>query len=315
MQHWNSYWSKTKSLNSFAEGEHSQGYTGDIADFWNRLFSTLPSNSTVLDLATGNGGLAVLAQQSNPSFTVFASDAATINPIALYNAEDPTYPTLNKIKFIAEMPSEALEFEDKQFNLVMSQFGFEYAQTTEALEQIFRVLQAKGRFVALVHHKDSFISADCRYGLTVIERIMADDGLFEQLLDFARLCQSITDKSNFDQQQKAEFKQKNNSLLTLFKSLQQNCANEVELDWFNLLAKDLVPFMMNWQETNESKVKQIQQSFYYFKLRLADQLEAAWCEERSEEIIKLINMQGHTVNCKPFDISQGRLCWILDVSI
>jgi len=41
MQHWNSYWSKTKSLNSFAEGEHSQGYTGDIADFWNRLFSTL----------------------------------------------------------------------------------------------------------------------------------------------------------------------------------------------------------------------------------------------------------------------------------
>lgn len=315
MQHWNSYWSKTKSLNSFAEGEHSQGYTGDIADFWNRLFSTLPSNSTVLDLATGNGGLAVLAQQSNPSFTVFASDAATINPIALYNAEDPIYPTLNKIKFIAEMPSEALKFEDKQFNLVMSQFGFEYAQTTEALEQIFRVLQAKGRFVALVHHKDSFISADCRYGLTVIERIMADDGLFEQLLDFARLCQSITDKSNFDEQQKAEFKQKNNSLLTLFKSLQQNCANEVELDWFNLLAKDLVPFMMNWQETNEAKVKQVQQSFYYFKLRLTDQLEAAWSEERSEEIIKLINMQGHTVNCQPFDISQGRLCWVLDVSI
>jgi len=315
MQHWNSYWSQTKSLNSFAEGEQSQGYTGDIADFWNRLFSTLPSNSTVLDLATGNGGLAVLAQQSNPSFTVLASDAAKINPVALYNAEDPIYPTLNKIKFIAEMPSEQLKFEDKQFNLVMSQFGFEYAQTTEALEQIFRVLQAKGRFVALVHHKDSFISTDCRYGLTVIERIMAADGLFEQLLDFARLCQSITDKSNFDEQQKTEFKQKNNSLLTLFKSLQQNCANEVELDWFNLLAKDLVPFMMNWQETNESKVKQIQQSFYYFKLRLADQLEAAWSEERSEEIIKLINMQGHTVNCQPFDISQGRLCWVLDVSI
>lgn len=315
MQHWNSYWSKTKSLNSFAEGEHSQGYTGDIADFWNRLFSTLSQESTLLDLATGNGGLAVLAQQSNSSFMVFASDAATIDPLALYSAEDPIYPVLKKIKFIAEMTSEALTFPDQKFNLVMSQFGFEYAKTTEALEQIFRVLKSKGRFVALVHHQDSFISADCRDGLKVIERMMAADGLLEQLIDFARLCQSIIDKSNFTKQQKIEFDQKNINLLGLFKSLQQECANEVELDWFNLLAKDLVPFMMNWQETNEAKVEQVQTNLYHFKLRIADQLKAAWSSEYAEKTTKLINLQGHAATCVPFDIAQGKLCWVLDVQL
>ena len=202
MQHWNSYWSKTKSLNSFAEGEHSQGYTGAIADFWNTLFLTLPSKSVLLDLATGNGGLAVLAQQSNANFDVVASDAASINPLALYSAEDSIYPTLKKIKFVAEMPSEALTFDDNQFDLVMSQFGFEYAQTVEALQQIFRVLKPEGRFIALVHHQNSFISTDCQHGLNVIERLMTSNGLFDQLLDVARLCQSITDKHNLNDQQR-----------------------------------------------------------------------------------------------------------------
>ena len=84
MQHWTDYWKNTNALNSFAEGEQGSGYSNEIADFWNSQFKSLSKGSTLVDLGTGNGAVAVLAQlysEANQSnFQVYGIDAADIPP-------------------------------------------------------------------------------------------------------------------------------------------------------------------------------------------------------------------------------------------
>lgn len=309
MQHWNSYWSSTKSLNSFAEGEHSQGYVGEVADFWENAFNTAPTPAKILDLATGNGALAIMAQDFNPYFEVFASDAASINPLSIYNASDSIYKKLEKIHFYSNMPSEKLTFADECFDLVISQFGFEYAESSAALQEINRVLKKSGKFIALVHHHDSFISRDCKVGLKIIESFQKVNGLLSQLESFGEFCQNIENKDQLNDEQQAEFKNKNAQLLQQFKHQQRECKSEGELDWYNLLAKELLPIIMDWRHTDSQRVNNICKNFAWFQLRLQDQQIAACSKYNIENIKNLTHKSWFSCECEALYLGKDILCW------
>ncbi|MBB1370554.1 bifunctional 2-polyprenyl-6-hydroxyphenol methylase/3-demethylubiquinol 3-O-methyltransferase UbiG [Pseudoalteromonas sp. SR45-4] len=311
MQHWNSYWSRTKSLNSFAEGEHSQGYKGIVASFWQTIFKSLPESTTILDLATGNGGLAVLAQQFNASFDVYASDAANIAPLSQHAPSDSNYKHLEKIHFYGNMPSETLAFENVQFDSVISQFGFEYAEPAAALLAINKALKPNGEFIALVHHQDSFISTDCKIGLKVLKDLSKDNGLLLQLQDFADFCQSITNKVEPTAEQQVQFKQKNVDLLQQVKYQQSKCNSEDELDWFNLLVKELLPAIIDWPQTDSKRVEELRDNLYSFQLRLQDQQAASWSNSDVEYIKTLLQDNWSSYEFDVMKIDAGIFCWVI----
>lgn len=309
MQHWNSYWSRTKSLNSFAEGEHSQGYVGEVADFWHKNFATLHESTNILDLATGNGGLAVLAKQYNSNFQVFASDAASIDPLSIFTPEDSSYNTLKKIHFYGNVPSENLTFDNAKFDRVISQFGFEYAEPIVAFKEVSRVLKPKGEFIALVHHSDSFISEDCRLGLKVLNSFSRAGGIISELYNFTEFCQIISNKNYPTAEQQVQFKDLNTNLLQSFKQQQLDCKSEDELDWNNLLLKELLPLIMDWQNTDIKRMTTIDENLQAFQQRLQDQNEASWSNTDVERIKGTIS--GFWTTCE-FDIIKletGILCW------
>lgn len=311
MRHWNSYWSNTKSLNSFAEGEHAQGYVGEIADFWQSTFKAFPSSVKVLDLATGNGGLAVLAQQFGLDFDISASDAASVDPLVIFNPIDPCYQALKKIHFYGNMPSENLEFTNGQFDRVISQFGFEYATPAAALSEVNRILKPGGEFIALIHHQDSFISADCQIGLKILHQLNLPDGLISHLQDFGDFCQSIGNKDQLTVEQQTLFKQKNYFLLQYVKKQQSLYDVEDELDWYNRLVKELLPVIIDWRHTDTQRVMDICEKLYFFQLRLQDQYAAAWSNLNMEKMKSLCKKSWSS--CE-FDILQsetGTLCWII----
>lgn len=62
MKHWTNYWRNSGALNSFAEGRVAKGYDGDVKKFWDDKFSLFPTQGEIVDLGTGNGALAILAQ-------------------------------------------------------------------------------------------------------------------------------------------------------------------------------------------------------------------------------------------------------------
>ncbi|QBL10071.1 class I SAM-dependent methyltransferase [Rheinheimera sp. D18] len=311
MQHWNSYWNNTKTLNSFAESYHQQGYSGDIALFWHDIFESFANNTAILDIATGNGGLAVLAQQYNTSYKLIATDAADINPLALFGVLDDCYNALQQIQFIGNMPTEHLAFSDGSFDLVISQFGFEYAPLTTALEQIHRVLKYNGQFIALVHSSRSFITQDCIAGITVLHQLLYENGLIEQLSLYAHICQSLSNIKEPTTHQLQQLTEHNKALLETFKQTQLRFTEENQQDWFNLIAKDLVELIMQSQSLTVAKVERIKQDLQYFLQRIKEQIASAWTEQQAEKVKELCLLNWNKVSLQPLQIQEGILCWIL----
>ncbi|BDF93945.1 class I SAM-dependent methyltransferase [Pseudoalteromonas sp. KAN5] len=311
MQHWNSYWSKTKSLNSFAEGEHAQGYTGEIAEFWQTTFNSFPTSAAILDLATGNGGLAVLAQQFGADFNISASDAALIDPLTIFSPTDPCFATLEKIQFYGNTPSENLTFVNAQFDRVISQFGFEYAEPIAALSEVNRVLKSGGEFTALIHHQDSFISTDCKIGLKILSQLNNPDGLLALLYDFGDFCQGVENKAQLTERQQAQFKEKNANLLKKVKLQQSECTSEDELEWYNLLVKELLPIIMDWRQTNTARVINTHEKLTAFQLRLQDQYEASWSSLDIENFKTIAENEWVSFEFDVMKLETGILCWII----
>lgn len=313
MQHWDSYWQNTKTLNSFAEGEQGLGYSGAIAEFWHTVFASLSDNARLLDLATGNGGLALLALQANSSFQVSASDKANIAPLQLFNKQDSSYPYLKKIQFFGNMASEQLTFSDEAFELVTSQFGFEYAQPEPTLQQIHRVLSPGGKMVALVHHEQSFISEDCKVGLPVLDFFIGDNGLLPQAKEFASTCQQLQQFAELSFQQQQLLKQQSNKLLASFMSVQRQCHSN-QLDWFNDVAKDLIPLLGNWQSLTVEVIDKLWLSLTHFSQRITDQLTATWDSNQIKLIKQLAVEQGFSVSYSTLDTKFGKLCWVFEAT-
>ena len=313
MQHWDCYWQNTKTLNSFAEGEQGLGYSGDIAEFWHKVFASQKNNARLLDLATGNGGLAVLALQTNGSFQVCASDKADISPLQLFTEHDSSYSYLKNIQFFGNMASEHLTFPAETFELVISQFGFEYAEPEATLQQIHRVLVAGGKMVALVHHDQSFISLDCKVGLTVLDFFIAENGLLAKAKKFASTCQQLQGVKVLSSEQQQVLKQQSDNLLASFVAVQQRCDSQ-QLDWFTDVAKDLIPVLGNWQNLTVETIDKLWLSLTHFSQRIADQLAATWDSNRIKLVKDLAVEQGFSVSYSTLDTKFGKLCWVFEAT-
>lgn len=312
MQHWNSYWQNTKTLNSFAEGEQGLGYKGEIAQFWQQVFAVQTVPAKILDLATGNGALAVLALQYDACFEVSASDQADIMPLKLFSEQDDVYPLLKKIKFYGNMPSERLAFADNQFDLAISQFGFEYAKPEPALQQLQRVLKPGGSFIALIHHSESFITEDCRQGMLVLQHFIATGGLLTKVEAFANYCQQLVGNDLLQSEQQLELKRRSDALLQSFIKLQRELIGEQQ-DWFSLLAKDIVAVISNWRSLSVQAVDNLQHNMSDFNQRLVDQVASAWDNAQVNKIVRVCNDCWSDVKISCLSVQEGKLCWVLQL--
>ena len=114
------------------------------------------------------------------SVDVDAVDLAQVAP-AWYTPAD--YP---RIRFHSGVRMESLPFPDGHFTLIVSQFGFEYAQREPALRECLRVLAPGGRLAFVMHHAGSVLAKVGRSELAIHERLLEAGGL----LDAARECQA-----------------------------------------------------------------------------------------------------------------------------
>ncbi|QIK95334.1 class I SAM-dependent methyltransferase [Sphingomonas sp. HDW15A] len=157
---WDRFW-RYDRLSSFETGPGAANYSGETAEGWRKFFADIPYGGAMLDIATGNGAIAVLAVEAGRNLDVTGSDLADIAPDQFVTTSD----ALRQVTFRGRTNAELLPFEDSTFDAVTSQFGIEYSDMAKSLPEAMRVLKSGGRLRLAMHAAEGAVVHDTNRSL------------------------------------------------------------------------------------------------------------------------------------------------------
>jgi SAM-dependent methyltransferase len=150
------------------------------AAFWREFFTSLlskPQPLRMIDIACGNGAVtAVAIEAAGKTGAVVDFYCADCSPAAVLELCS-RYPQVTAIACDAGQ----LPYSDRSFDLVVSQFGIEYAGQS-AFSEAARLVRAGGRFAAIVHSVGSSLHSECAENLAAV-RAVKDSNLLEATRD------------------------------------------------------------------------------------------------------------------------------------
>lgn len=168
---WDSFW-RYDRLSSFHAAPGAPNYGPPIADGWNAFFAALPVGASVLDIATGNGAIAVLAVEADRKFTVTGADLADVHPADFVTNGKAA---IEQIRFLSKTPAEALPLGDASIDAIVSQYGIEYSDLGRSIPEAVRVLAPNGRLRFAMHAAEGAIAADTRKSIADAEFLIGLD--------------------------------------------------------------------------------------------------------------------------------------------
>ncbi len=185
LEHWETYY-RNGHLVSCPVGPEA-GYTLELRDAWAEFFSPLADGARVVDIATGNGAVALLAQHTaaalGRSFEIHGVDLAQIDP-PRYVPDGRTL--FGDIRFHPGVPAEALPFEAGSVDALGGQYALEYTDVPRALAEAFRVLRPAAGCQFILHHRDSVIVDNARESLAHTAYVLEDTKILRK---FRRFCE------------------------------------------------------------------------------------------------------------------------------
>ena len=178
-QAWDRFWSYDR-LSSFGTGQGAGNYGEAIAAGWHAFFASLPKGARVLDIATGNGAIALLAVEAGDELQVTGADLARVEPAAFVSRGKDK---LERIRFLANTPAEDLPLDDGGVDAVTSQYGIEYSDLERSLPEAVRVLAPGGRLRFATHAAEGSVAADTRRAIADADLLLDEVGLVGQARD------------------------------------------------------------------------------------------------------------------------------------
>lgn len=186
---WSSYWSSGAPHS--LPGSLAVDGGKELSRLWAPVFASLDEASRVLDVGTGSGIVPRLALALAPQ--AFHLDAIDLVDVAPPSFPRAPYPPGRSLRFHGGVAAEHLPFEDAAFELVVSQFGIEYADLVQAGAAVRRVLKPGGRVAFLVHSTTSVAVQHARAEAPHSDWLLSAGGLFDQaahVLPFFALASS-----------------------------------------------------------------------------------------------------------------------------
>ena len=147
---WSDYWEKDGAAGGEVFVNAKGGRHPALAEFWGGRFANLPEGSRVLDVASGAGSIYAHLPTGH-GLELHATDIA----------QEALEALSERIEGVTTAVSgaEDLPYEDASFDLVVSQFGIEYAGR-DAFAEASRLVKPGGSFAALVHIADGYVDAN-----------------------------------------------------------------------------------------------------------------------------------------------------------
>ncbi|RTR34314.1 class I SAM-dependent methyltransferase [Shewanella atlantica] len=303
--HWSDYWEQGH-LTSFGES-FTSNYTGVLNDIWTPRFAELTSDFKVLDIATGNGALPLMMSDylKNRSVEgeVIGVDLANIKTdiSSVKLAEN-----LN-IKLLSNIDCIKLPFEDGQFELVISQFGIEYANLKKAVPEALRVLRTKGRLALVMHHKNSLILRRNRRILSLIKSDEIEDifNLLSGIVDKMGEVKSKQDLDRAKQDQSCEALRKQlNTSIGILAERDEEALKDCEL--LNYVATLFQTGLFWKMDKKQNYIEFARQQLKTLYVRLSELADAAQSESSLAEIINLISLHDASLDHLSSVIDENR---------
>jgi len=159
LDQWSRYW-QAGQLTSLPQ-DFAANYEGEIRDCWVSYFSELPNQSSVLDLCTGNGAVALLAQsyshQHSKQLSVTGLDGASISLAAIHSRYPDWSQQIDAVNFIDNQAIETMALGE-QYDLITSQYGIEYCDWSVVAPKVSEHLKPGGNFVIITHAPETDIT-------------------------------------------------------------------------------------------------------------------------------------------------------------
>lgn len=153
LEQWSYYWS-SGCITSLPQ-DFNENYDGEILNFWHKEFSAQDNNASILDVCTGNGAIAIMAQEYSlkyqKSFNINAVDGSEVNLDAIVRSFPKFKSVIEKIKFESNVMLEDMELEQSNFDLITSQYGIEYSDWPKSARAIYQHLKVGGHFSIITH--------------------------------------------------------------------------------------------------------------------------------------------------------------------
>lgn len=171
---WRDYWKADRRTSCMPENERT---AEEIAALWQQWFAECSGGSRILDIATGNGIVlahaAAAGRAHERAFALTGVDLADIDPQRYVSSLEDD---LRAARFIGEVAAEHLPFGDRSFDVVVSQYGLEYADLPRALAEAARVLEPGGTLHWLAHSTASEVVQQNREQAVEVDYLLAPRG-------------------------------------------------------------------------------------------------------------------------------------------
>src|SRR5688572_314851 len=171
---WRDYWKADVRASCMPENEQT---AQEIAGTWQKWFAECPGGGRILDIATGNGIVlthaAVAGRALNRAFALTGVDLADIDPLRYVTSLEDD---MRAATFIGGVAAEHLPFDAESFEVVVSQYGLEYADLGSALAEVARVLVPGGTLHWLAHSDSSEVVQQNREQALEVDYLLAPRG-------------------------------------------------------------------------------------------------------------------------------------------
>lgn len=145
---WSDYWQTESAAGEVFVDKNGEKHKA-LGEFWRHCLDSLPEGTSIVDLASGAGSIFADLSRSKQ----FDLHAADLSPEALSKLKERLPQVQTKV-----CSASALPYSDGTFDIVVSQFGIEYAGQAGFIEAA-RVVKKGGYIHVLCHIEDGYIDS------------------------------------------------------------------------------------------------------------------------------------------------------------
>jgi hypothetical protein len=302
---WDRYWKGGHSDTCF-----HQGAIFSLRNDWLEFFAGLPDAARILDLATGNGALPLIAAEvsraDSRGFAITGVDFASPRPDLLPEIDETL---LEHISFVGSTPLEDMDFEAASFDAVTSQYGFEYSDTRRSIPRIAELMAPGSRLRFLVHSSGGSVSKATEQRRARINQLLAKD----QVLD---LCRRISAGNPKDPSSLAKLRKVENRFWKKLKALRSK-ATGLPPDDVSVYAMNFVEQLVRGRNQippheGRQALRELSDELHDYVIRLNGMLRAALTDSQMKTLVASFEEAGlDDVDYCPSVQDQDEVGWIL----